>query len=389
MKYLLEVSFCLAIFYGGYHFLFRQETFFQRNRFYLLLTAGLSLFIPLIQFDFFGESSSILLQPLKTVSNQSNQVIGVLESSTQFSWFHFFLCIYGAGVFVFALRLGWNLLQIHRLIQNSKIEIHRDYFLIPTDGKLPTFSFFKYLFWDNTVQLNSEEKDKILLHELTHIQQRHTYDVLFLEALKIVFWFNPFIYFYSQSLKNIHEFIADQQALGTSKLSTYNRLIVQSLFKQLDFRLTHHFNKSQIQQRLKMLEKGRTREPNLLKVLIIIPLMFVTLLLFAQPTVSDTETNRFATAEIGLDAFYKELQKNLDFPKEWLEEGTEGKLYLQFTVTAKGDVKNIEIDKSFDERFNQFTIEAFQKTDVIWLPAKVDGKVVSQRLTLPIVFKNK
>lgn len=388
MKYLLEVSVCLTIFYGGYILLFRQETFFQRNRFYLLLTAVLSLFIPLIQFDFFGENSSILLQPLKTISNQSNQMIGIVETSYSVSWYQVLLWLYGVGALFFTLRLGWSLFQIYRLIQNSKIEIHRDYFLIPTQGKLPTFSFFKYLFWDNTVQLAPEEREKILLHELTHIQQRHTYDVLFLEVLKIVFWFNPFVYLYSQSLKNIHEFIADQQALGTSALPTYNRMIVQSLFKQLDFRLTHHFNKSQIQQRLKMLAKDRTKELNLLKIFIVIPLMSLTLLLFAQPTLGDTETNRFATAEIGLDAFYKELQKNLEFPPEWLKEGEEGKLYLQFTVTAKGKIENIVVNKSFDERFDQLTIDAFKKTDVDWLPAKVDGKVVSQRLTLPIVFKS-
>ena len=119
-------------------------------------------------------------------------------------------------------------------------------YLIHTQGKLPTFSFFRYLFWDNSITFTEREKSQILDHELVHIRQKHSFDIIYFEILGILFWFNPLIRFYKKSILDIHEFIADRLVVKhANDVSGYGQLIVRQLFKRMDLVIGSYFNKSQ------------------------------------------------------------------------------------------------------------------------------------------------
>jgi hypothetical protein len=120
---------------------------------------------------------------------------------------------------------------------------------------MPTFSFFNFLFWDNTQQLNKEEKDHILHHEQKHIWDRHSYDVIFLEIAKIIWWFNPIIYLIYKDLRMQHEYLADASVLRESSIKKYAKTLVKIVFQHNNLPLAHSFNQQEIKNRLLVMQE--------------------------------------------------------------------------------------------------------------------------------------
>ena len=399
MLFFLKSSLCLLVFYGFYTFFLSKETFYQRNRYFLLLCPAFAMIIPQLDLSFFQSSSewagALSLENIE-VSLQSNPE----TQNTSGLWFSQGLLwkIYGLMVLLFTGRLLFRLVNLIFTIQKSDIKYCRGYKLIYTKGKFPTFSFFGYLFWDETLLLDEEKADKILMHEQKHIWDGHSYDILYMEVMKIIFWFNPLIYLYHRSLKLQHEYIADAYVLHESDPKSYSRIIVEACFQKLNLSLAHSFfKKSEIKQRVQAIHQMRTPAIHGLKLLLLIPLLALLFFSFAQRDVSlstknaspDTEMNRFATAEGGLDKFYEDLSQYLVYPQSSAKAGITGKVFVQFTVMKDGSVADLEVVKGLDKACNKAALSAFRKTKTRWLPAKVDGKVVKQQLSIPINFSLK
>ncbi len=190
------------------------------------------------------------------------------------------ISIYFIGFSFFAIRFLIQLFAIRNLIVNNRYNIKywQGCNLIHTNGKLPTFSFFNYLFWDNTVTLSEDEQNQILKHELVHIKQYHSIDVIYFQLISIVFWFNPVIFWYKHAATDVHEFIADREASGKNDIGQYSKLLVQQIFKSMDLSLGSYFNKSQTMRRLEML-KSRNKRYNLLKVVLTLPALLIMTLI--------------------------------------------------------------------------------------------------------------
>lgn len=393
--YLFEVSVCIFVFYLAYIMLFRGETFYQRNRFYLLFGAILSLFLPLLEFQIFTNSNNTLSQTLQTVTIGTNQLNYQIEQGI--SAYQILVWVYLIG-FVFALgRFAWQMTHILKFILKSDIKVCRGYKMIETGGKLPTFSFFNYLFWDNTKELSEEEADKILHHELKHIWDKHTFDVIFMEMLKVVLWFNPIVYIYANTLRFHHEYIADNAVLKESDKASYRALMVRSLFQKLNIQLAHSFNQAEIKKRIDMMQKKPSEKLANYKLLLILPLLSFLILAFSikDNLVEKKENigkskkeslNRFANAESNLDDFYQDLITHLKYPKSAEQKGLEGKVYIQFTVEKDGTLSNYKVLETFDDECAEAAIEAIKKTKTRWLSGKVNGKPVRQNVTVPINF---
>ena len=306
--------------------------------------------------------------------------------------------IYGLVITILIINLLYRVGNLVYTIQKSTVQHCRGYKLIHTKGKFPTFSFFGYLFWDDSLGLDEEKADKILMHEQKHIWDGHSYDILLMEVMKIIFWFNPLIYLFHHSLKLQHEYIADAYVLHESDPKSYSRLIVEACFQKLNLSLAHSFfKKSEINQRVRAIHQMRTPVVYSLKLLLLIPLLALLFFSFAQrelPITKDTsyedaEMNRFAGAAGGLDDFYKELSQYLVYPEASARAGVSGKVFVQFTVMKDGSVADLEVIKGLDEACNKAALSAFLKTKTRWIPAKVDGKVVKQQLSIPIKFSLK
>ncbi|MCU0445392.1 MAG: M56 family metallopeptidase [Microscillaceae bacterium] len=394
LSYLLEVSLCLAIFYGVYYALLRNDTFFGRNRFYLLITVTLAWLIPLWEFKYFviqAETAQPYTLPALSVGiyELENELVD-WQSSFSYWW-----SIYLIITTLVLLHFSWQMGRLAWFIRHSERHYRRGYLLIHTEGKLPTFSFLNYLFWDNSKDLTEEEADKILSHELKHIWARHSYDVLYLEFLKIWFWFNPFIYWYSQALKFQHEYIADATVLRETDAKSYSSLLVKTLFKNMNLPLAHGFNKSEISQRIKVMQKRRSPWRAYWKALLVLPLVGMLVFAFSgrieeSPKINlvdnDNEMNRFVDVEGGLDNFYQKLRKVLVYPPELIDKGIEGRVFIQFTVNQDGSTSDFKVSQSLHPILDEAALSAVKNIKLRWLPAKVDGNPVRQQISLPIFF---
>ncbi|NJL15735.1 MAG: TonB family protein [Microscillaceae bacterium] len=305
--------------------------------------------------------------------------------------------LYLVGVLFLLGRLLWRLGSLAHYIRSFKKTPKPGYCLVQTEGLLPTFSFLHYLFWDNTQALTLEEENKILHHELAHIHGHHSLDMFYAELLTVFFWFHPAAYAYKQALRNTHEFIADAAALRFCDRQSYQKLMVQRLFHQLHLRVIHNFNQNEIQKRLHQIQKRPTPAYWQLKMLLLLPVLGLTLMSLAgrlpesipalAPVLSEEEQNRFATAEGGLDNFYREVIQKISYPASARRAGIEGRVYIQFSVMPDGSRQDFRVVKGIDPACDAAALEAVRQAKTPWLPAKVGGQNVRQTVSIPITFQ--
>ncbi|MCB0631429.1 MAG: M56 family metallopeptidase, partial [Lewinella sp.] len=287
-QYLLEFSICLAVFYALYYFLLRPETYFQLNRLYLLLTPLLAMIIPFLDWQLNSTTNTgqwdRIIYPLVT-DIQEQQFIFYENLSApasdrwQFTYLDLLLLIYACGMLWMAGRLMYRTWRLMRLIGQSSQESKEGYTVITPDEAIPAASFLSYVFWQDGPL--SPERQRILEHELVHVRQWHSLDVLLMEVWVAVKWFHPMIYWYRNSLRLTHEYIADAyvSARNGSRLE-YARLLTTAQATASSHTLLHHFNSS-IKMRLMMLAKQPSRTWKYLKFLTILPVTALLMLFFS------------------------------------------------------------------------------------------------------------
>lgn len=283
--YLLQVNLYLIVFYGFYKLLLDKETYFLLNRIYLVSAGILSLCIPFIRLEWLTEQKAA--QQVYTSVNWEavlQQATIVTDGNDNFSWGNAFVYIYSAGIVVCLGRLAYNLFAVKKLIKNAKAG--------------SAFSFFSKKVVDQDLPLI----DVIDIHEEAHIKQWHTADILFFEVLGVFTWINPIVYFYKKSIKNIHEFLADEHAADfQGDKAEYAMLILSQSFGISPNRLTNgFFDKSLIKKRIFMLQKERSKKTAIMKYGFFIPL-FAILIIFSSATVRKNEKLIAITNQIPLE----------------------------------------------------------------------------------------
>jgi hypothetical protein len=292
-QYLLESSFCLLFFYILYHFLLRKETFFQLNRAYLLATPIISLLIPLVQIPLVSPTQGELpaeglnldiVYPAITGANALEETIWepVHNQTLQawpFSFGEVLTVLYLIGLTMMALRRGLILWKMIGWISaREKQTKFNGYTLVEVEGNYPAASFLNYI-------LLNPKKAKgdfplMLEHELVHVRQRHTLDFLVLEVLVLLFWFHPLIYLFRISLRETHEYIADQVVVQKVDPLDYARVLISHSSAFVSPVSTHSFH-SFTQKRLIMLGQTPSTLRQGLKYFGTLPLLSILVLLFS------------------------------------------------------------------------------------------------------------
>ncbi|WP_295713132.1 M56 family metallopeptidase [Mucilaginibacter sp.] len=266
LHYLLEANIYLAVFYAGYCLFLNKETYYTLNRAYLLLSCLLSFALPVIQVG--------VLKPVEqpggsiVIITPENIVTQVTTDTTTVN--DVLMYAYLAGVIVLVIVLLIKLSRLIKMTGSSKTLVGNKYKLINIDGSNTAFSFFNYLF----IGKNTAGNDTIIRHELVHIRQKHSVDILFLELIRIVNWFNPIIYLMQISLKTVHEYIADEQtaALENDTLA-YSAFLVNNAYGLNGSSITHSFfNYNLLKKRIIMLNQKRSGNLARLKYLVAVPL---------------------------------------------------------------------------------------------------------------------
>jgi TonB family protein len=271
---MVKVAVYMIAFYLVYSIMLSRDTSYGRNRVYILLSLLSALIFPLITLQtlkpwnvqFFGK---ILSEVFVTATANSNKVLNHGISSSGLLQMIYSIYIIVAFIFIFKLLIDLiNLLFLiirHRDEGSRIIRFHG----FNTSG----FSAMGYIFINT--RLCPEDAGEIIRHEQNHLKQNHFIDIIFIELVKAVQWFNPVVYLFNRSLRAVHEYQADQECLSSGvPVINYQSLLLSQVFKSRAFNLTNSFsNPSLIKKRMLMMTKKRTSPIASTKILIVVPVI--------------------------------------------------------------------------------------------------------------------
>lgn len=299
--YFLQVLLCSAIMMGYYWIVLRNKRFHQYNRFYLLSIAILSWIIPLIKIQWtnsFGDNEQVI-RFLTVVADNNTE----LESVVKSKGFHWSteslvsLLYFSVGIFLLMTMLH-ALYRIYQLLKKNPCRQIEDIFLIITQAKGTPFSFFRYIFWNDEIDIRSASGKQILQHELTHVQQRHSVDKMLIQLVLVVGWFNPFFWLLKKEMDMIHEFIADKRSVRDGDTAALAKMLLTAVYPQQQFELTHTFFFSPIKRRLQMLTNNKNPRFSYLRRLVVLPLLAVLVVLFAFRSKQSRIDNPISVASV-------------------------------------------------------------------------------------------
>jgi TonB family protein len=399
MHYLLEANLYMAAFYVLYLILLRSETHYQLNRAYLLITSLLSFIIPVIQLGILRPAT----EPIASIS------VGSMEGSfaviaepvvlaQKWSVNDYILLGWGIVAFVLLVNLLIRIYLLVALSKKGKIKENQGYKIVELHQGSVAFSFFNNLFIDDRLA----GSQTILHHEQVHIRQKHSWDIIYLEVLKIINWFNPVIYLLIASIKELHEFIADEQTAGLENNNdSYTDFLISNAYGITQNSLTNSFfNKNLLKRRITMLYQKKSGRAARLKYLLAVPLicglLCLSTLAFTTKTYAFVDLapkhNNAVDAAIptsgntepsypgGNQAFYKFLKSHIDHNKTKADGNIENHLTAMFTVEKDGSLSHIIINRSPNGLFTEASWEEIVfalRDSPKWLPGTRNGKTAS------------
>lgn len=257
-----------------YMILLRKERFHQLNRFYLLFSLLFSSLLPFLRF-----------KVPEQYSTPNTQII--LTTVTKTSSFHFGMIFYVAGTALFFIFFLLKLMKVLRHILGKPFSEMNGLKVINHPGLKAPFSFFRYIVVDLTT-FEPDELDLVQCHEAAHARQWHTLDLLFVELVGVVCWFNPFVWAYKSALKTVHEYAADAAVLHSNVTrDDYFDLILKQIHRLNSFALVHSFSAIALKSRIRMMSasvNGRYHWMRYLPMIPVLALLVVVNSLLASET---------------------------------------------------------------------------------------------------------
>ena len=280
LVYLLKSTACMAIFLLFYKLLLEKEQMHIFKRFYLLTSILASFLIPTVVFVEYVEPIVSGYAPTQVINGPS-------LASTQpqardidvINWVLLGWTLYAIGLLGFGFRFCKNLFQIlFRIKNNPKLKEKLSIKVLLRD-QLPPHTFFKYIFLNKAAFEANTIPQEVLLHEEIHARQRHSIDVVFIELLQVILWFNPMIFFFKKSIKLNHEFLADSAVLkSTRSTSNYQNTLLSYLSKgsaqkYQSITMANAINYSSIKKRFKIMKTETSKQSKSIRSLLLLPLL--------------------------------------------------------------------------------------------------------------------
>lgn len=281
LLYLIKMIFISGIFYSYYWFSLRDKKFHYYNRFYLLSTSLISIIIPALQLNWFTIQQPEAMSSRAIFDFVINNRNSIVESKTMFTAATISIFILIVGAIFLLYKLARNLYKIQQLKSTAEVVKMDGFDFINTEEEEAPFSFLNNLFWKKSISLDGISGQQIFKHELTHIKEKHTWDRLYCQFISCLFWMNPFNWLIQKELETIHEFIADEAAVGSSNTEAFAKMLLETHYGHHFLNPTHSFFYASIKRRLSMLSKIEHSKFNYVRKLSGIPILLFVLLLFA------------------------------------------------------------------------------------------------------------
>ena len=442
--YDLKVAVLIAVFYMFYRLMLARETFHRVNRIVLLLTAVASFVLPLCVIT----THKTVMMPMPMIDVELGSAIIEEEEAPGVPFWQMILpVLYIIGMVATLANTLWSIIRIISLIKHSEQHPQPDGSVICVTGNaaLAPFSWMHYIVLNRS---DYETHDAaILTHERGHIRLHHSWDVLLVDLLTAFQWFNPAMWMLRSDLRAIHEYEADGAVLSQGiNARQYQYLLITKAGGIGGYSLANGITHSALKNRIHMMSHKKSQSSRLWKLLALLPIVGVTLALNAE-TVTDYVYNndepqkqvpvkkgkKNATIKTGtlkgievieqpadaqkpapvempnaLDADKKEsvfdvvetmpqfpggapelfnfLAKNIRYPAEAENAGTQGRVIVTFVVGKDGSINDARVVKSVDPLLDA---EALRVINAMpnWTPGTQSGKAVNVKYTVPISFR--
>ena len=336
VNFIIESGVSLALLSVIYVLFLRKETFFKINRWFLLGSLLFSVVLPILKFKVFNPKPVMLAEV--TVTPYRNLLEAITVYSHGFSGdvenviisTNLLIYIYLAGVAFFFGRFLFRIFQLMLIIRNHKIQVADGFKMVVLEKETSPYSFLNYVFVSQSL-LQNKGYDKMIAHELEHVKQGHSFDVIILELLTVFQWFNPFMWMLRHAIRENHEYLADQAVLTTGVNRGYYKKLLLDQFVGGQLVIANNFNYSIIKNRIKMMSKIKS------------PKYAISKLIFG-----------FLVAVALVIAFACEQKESIiqEEPKD------ENVLILKHTILPDGKIKIEGTDEDIEKFKNTFSIKS-------------------------------
>lgn len=280
INFLLESTVSLIAFLVFYHLFLEREKMHQFNRFYLLFSVVISIIIPFLNFEIIEiitvikNIEPISVQKVTSVINENKIVNNSIPQKEPINYFPYVIwSLYSLITFLFLFRFGKNTWKlISKAKANPIVKYNTSKLVLVTEKILP-HTFLNYIFLNSDDYNNNSIEKELYTHELVHVNQKHSLDILFIEFLKCVLWFNPLVYFYKKAIQLNHEFLADQEIVKTYNNVPFYQSLLLSTNKNTNHYLASNLNYLLTKKRLIMMTKSTSQKTTVLKKFAIIPIL--------------------------------------------------------------------------------------------------------------------
>ncbi len=377
-----------------------------------------------------------------------DEVVVTASIKKTVSWYQYLGIVYLLGILLFMIRFLRNLTQLIRWTNSSEIIYHNGFRLIVMDEDYPPFSFLNSVFISRA-DYQKANFTSIIAHEHVHVEQLHTFDLLLIEILTVLFWMNPIVWLYKSSIQEVHEYLADDKVVnGSVDIDEYKKHIVNQFAGGDLFRLANNFGQSTLKKRISMLGRIKTPRIALIKLILIMPIGMLLLSAFAF-TIKEEEklSSEFSFKELlpsdlnlffplqdqadnfntenetkhpsflfshkissleykentnseerktisdqmpvfpgGVIALQNYMEQHVHYPKLARKNKIEGRVFVSFVVSKEGYVKNVSLARGVHSLLNTEALRVVKSLPK-WMPAKHDGELVNIAYTVPVNFQ--
>ena len=423
MLYLLQVNVGLILLYALYKLVCTRDTFFRSRRFILIVSLVLPFILPFIDVREWLESRDrmIMLTHFDYSAVLPEIVVGseaVETGNRVFVLSEWIGYLYLAGVVVLLVRLAVQAFSLYRLIvRMPEKEINGVRVKCLNDPSGP-FSFFGWIFM-NPAAVKEDEISEILTHEMAHVKQHHSVDVLLAEMVSICCWMNPFAWLLKREVRLNLEFLADRKVMEAGFATKSYQYHLLGLAYNHKYGLSNNFNFSHLKQRIIMMNKKKSNAAGHIKYALFVLPAFALLVagnISCSQDASQTEDAKeevvapvspeakeapadstakeevFMVAEQmpefpgGMKEMLKFLQENVKYPENAMKNNVQGRVIVQFVIEKDGTPTEFKVLRSVDPDLDAEALRVLQ-TMPKWKPGMQRGEVVRVKFTVPVSFK--
>jgi len=255
---ILKIILSSFLFITVYYLLLEKEKMHRFNRFYLIGSLLLSYAIPFITFTSEAPLSENSPKPQLIFEEAVQQIVFVQPEKESFDWMNLVLTVYAAITFIVLIKSILSIAAIKR-IQGRK-QIYQHYNIVLVQKNISPFSFWNTIYLGENYVQNGVIDPRIFLHEKSHVDQKHSVDLMFIELFKIFSWFNPVLFLYKKAMITNHEFLADETVLNSQfNIKDYQNLILDEMINSQNLSLTHSFNFNNTKKRFIMMNAKKSK----------------------------------------------------------------------------------------------------------------------------------